>query len=397
MYSSFKKLSIVAITGLAISVGTAEKAEAFFGGGGAAESPWEARSNHSATRSHFTLEMTNMQLVLAEIIRQLGGQVSGNLKNQIAADANIAQTQDERERQREIERTRFEAIQEAETSSSTCRMITRSITGNIYGNSAAAESLLGAKSTAKKITAIVGGMRTAEYGEAATAGSRTQAAEALTQDLATKYCSPETASAGLCSPDEYVDPSLQNAHLDASSILNDNITTQEEADACEHYNMVSAGTPTGGNIAGAANRAVNSSTAYMDRTVRLNRASLSANIMESYCKRRSSVGEGANTGSSASVYKAIASKSSSISYEEIADGVSWFKSFEIMSQSFLGEGNLQELEKNGEVQMLKELYYVVGWLAYQNLEIYKVLDRQGVIQASQLSTMNEMLSELKEN
>jgi hypothetical protein len=381
MRDFFKKINIALFIGVFATVISAPPIMAHGG-----ETAGQASRNHSNTREAINARMTNMEQLLANTIRLLGGQVSGNLQNQIAADANLAQTEDERSRQREIERVRFEAMQKAETASNTCKMITRAITSPVYGNSAAVEQMMMTNQSVDEIVSVMTGKPSATTGTPVTGGSPSQAAEIIAQHQASRYCSPEQVKAGNCTQDQVVSPELQDAHLNANSILTstETIATEEEANACQDFILNNSGRPVGGIIQNAASRSTNSAEAYVDRTAYAGRLSLSSKIMMNYCNRRKSIEDGDPTG----FYNQIASDMG----ENFPENASWFEAFRLMSSGFISGENISKIEENSEeIQVLKDLYYVVGWLSYQNMELYRLIDTQNVTQAAQLQVLNEML------
>src|SRR5690606_873748 len=80
---------------------------------------------------HVTTEINAMQLAIIEAMRLSTGQLSGNLKEQNAANANIADLQDDRAVVARIEEARMQAMRDAASGASTCNVIT----GNLGGGS----------------------------------------------------------------------------------------------------------------------------------------------------------------------------------------------------------------------------------------------------------------------
>lgn len=76
----------------------------------------------AAIKAHFTVQ----QLAVIATLQQHAGQITGNLKEQMAADARMRTVQDHREVQRRIEDVKVKALLENQPSPSACNVITGS-------------------------------------------------------------------------------------------------------------------------------------------------------------------------------------------------------------------------------------------------------------------------------
>src|SRR3546814_10333643 len=77
----------------------------------------------SSIKGHFTTQINAMQLAIIEAQRLSTGQISGNLKEQNAANANIADLQDDRAVVARIEEARIQAMRDSASGASVCNVI----------------------------------------------------------------------------------------------------------------------------------------------------------------------------------------------------------------------------------------------------------------------------------
>ena len=383
--------------GLLLNIATPIPSYAFFGGV-AAETDPASSSKHRETRKVITdsinANIDEMERTIVEAIEGHGGQISGNLKEQIAADANIQQTVDERARQREIERQRFDAMKNSETAPSTCKMLTRAMTSTIYGSGVAAERYLQTANTTDKVVSIFLGTPSGTSGSPVTSAGGPVSAKNIINHFGTRYCSPELAIAGGCDAGSQVDPKFQNAHINASKALfsTDNLDDESSKNACHDFTLANAGRADGAIDQGFIDRTVNSPEAYIDRTAASNRLSLSNSIMSSYCARRTAIESSGGSNDDVSVYKKMIAETPAFADLRGKD-LSQNSAYRVMSQSFIYNPEVigQQEEALTEKQVLIELYYVLAWMSNQNYELYQLLDKQSVVDAAQLQVLNEML------
>ena len=88
-----------------------------------------ATREHQKTQAHFTEKLREAEMAVVEALRQATGQLSGNLKEQMAGEASIADLQDKRAVQQKIEEARLQATVQAASGASTCNVITGAVGG----------------------------------------------------------------------------------------------------------------------------------------------------------------------------------------------------------------------------------------------------------------------------
>lgn len=388
-----KSIGLIGLSVLSLFF-TISAPEPVYAGCAGCERSWRARDDHNETRTTFNNRIQQLETNLEQALRLQTGQLSGNTREQIAASSNLEQAADERSRQREIERARFQAIQNAETAPSTCKMLTRAMTSNLYGSSMAAERYMQAANTTDKVVSIFLGTGSSVAGQPSTsAGGRTGSTR-LAQHFGGRYCSAELAQAGVCSAENLAPAEYQNAHVNAlrSILSSDNLEEPEAINACHDFAVANMGRIDGAVDPNFINRTVNSAEAYIDRTAAANRLSLSNSIMSSYCARRTAMPANSSGADDVSVYKTMIDETPAFADLRGKD-LSQQAAYRVMSQSFINNPQVigKQEEALTEKQVLIELYYVLAWMSNQNYELYQVLDKQSLVDAAQLQALNEML------
>jgi len=90
-----------------------------------------ANGNATAIVSNFNQKLAAMQLAIIEAMRLSTGQLSGNMREQTGADHTLADQQDDRATVKAVEEARLQAIRDAESGASSCRVISGSRGGGI--------------------------------------------------------------------------------------------------------------------------------------------------------------------------------------------------------------------------------------------------------------------------
>lgn len=82
-----------------------------------------ANGNAVIVMTNFNQKLAAMQLAIIEAMRLSTGQLSGNMREQTGADHTLADQQDDRATVKAVEEARLQAIRDAESGASSCRVI----------------------------------------------------------------------------------------------------------------------------------------------------------------------------------------------------------------------------------------------------------------------------------
>lgn len=163
------------------------------------------QGNIQATESSINGTINTMSSNVQEAIRLSTGQLSGNLKETVAASARIADAQDDQEVKRRIQDVKMQASKEAMPSLSRCITTTSAITSSSLSTNTS------------EVGASMSGSLT-DYQRGATDLSKSELSNLKSAAHCQKFASEEDVKSGLCEA-AATSPELKNADLDAGRSL----------------------------------------------------------------------------------------------------------------------------------------------------------------------------------
>lgn len=391
LYSALTSFVIAGAAGTTFTVLSTTTAEA-----GCCYTFGQGSRQHSQTRDvitqHFTQELNAAAALIANELRLQSGQLSGNLKEQTAASSNIAQAQDNRARQREIERVKVDAQKTYTTSPGACVVIS---TAKNAGNFSRSEPIsYWTRMEMDQIAAFDMGAPVGSSGAPVSAQGDLAAESALVRMIAGSFCSPADVQAGLCTTP--VAPELQSAPIIASKSIfsSDQYDDDLIKDSCSMFVMTSGGRTMGPIDANLAGTSSAGSQILADRNSTRATHSVAEAVMMEYCSKRHPI---TNPEFKIQI-EDIAKKVSSYQGVSFEKGVSWSRAFDIKSRQWIDNTEyLAELQKYGADQIAREQVHINAFMAMQNAEIYKLLDKMSVVQATQLQVLTDMLQLQRES
>jgi hypothetical protein len=326
-----------------------------------------------------TERINAMQLAIIEAMRLGTGQTSGNLKEQIAADSNIANVQDDRSVVGRTEAARFEALRESASASTGCNVMTGA------RNSASLDSIAGdsARTTSKQMMEYLTGAPGSASADGADVG--------LNKKLTTScqlYGSAADVKSNLCAQEG----KLPDASIDAgqslfykapgSSVL---ALDEERNKAAEMFitNVVTpipmgplqkgeGATPAGREKAafrqGNAGRA--SLAAFALNDIRSRSQALDASEAQAWAKTTTTKIAGYNG--------------------QFKDGISWADYMNISARSWWFNPSAGAASNGqGLATAMKDIYHVESFQAYLGWETYQLIEKQNSILSGMLAIMTE--------
>lgn len=316
------------------------------------------------------------------------GQLGGNLKETLASTANMNQLMDERQRQREIEKQKFEALKNSAVTQKKCVILSRAARSNVFNRP---DQRLSAE-TLQTLEQLASWNLGTPLGSTTTPNPARSPAEKAEMEMkvqADQYCDPGMVANGLCAAP--VEPELQGAtYVAGKSIFSsDNYSREEIGQACAPYVMNVLGESSVGlnntSTAQTVDSAEQQRAMYSDQA----RKSLAARAILDYCMDRDPFSN-QNDSSQQRVIDTAASIAGYDQAELEATGMSYMLGMQIRSQEWLSK--LDNDQEYTDVQLLERVALTVGWMAHQNNEIYKKIDKLNVLQAATLAAANESVT-----
>ncbi|WP_156883419.1 hypothetical protein [Salipiger mucosus] len=317
------------------------------------------------------------------------GQLSGNLKEQISSEANMRQLMDERARQREIERQKFEALKNSAVSHQECVIRTRVAESDVFNRP---EERLSQQTlnTLEQLASWNLGTPVGGSGAPRRYDSMEQKAEMELKDQANKFCDPALASQGYCAAP--VAPNLQGMNYDAgkSMFSGINYSSDQVFEGCRALMKNTAGLGGEGIVNTSSKATVDSAVQQRAIFTSQSRMSIAQKVMLDYCHNRNPNSNKMD----ASQERVIETATKMAGYEEsdFPNGMSYAMGMQIRSQEWLSKDYDAADQDYTEVGILKDVAMTLGWMAHQNNELYKKVDQMGVLQAATLAAINEGVS-----
>lgn len=342
----------------------------------------------SSIKGHFTTQINAMQLAIIEAQRLSTGQISGNLKEQNAANANIADLQDDRAVVARIEEARRQAALDAASGASTCNVIT----GNIGGAS----------------TGIVRQVKRRHLGSQMTDwtlgkdGPSSRGADAALRARLDAHCKAHGTELdvrmGVC--EKAVEESLQDADVTVTKSVffvdgNSGTLPPEREEAARRFaiNIIDP-RPLGALPAGIGND-VGGSELMSARIATAGRTSLAMDAVVDAIARRSPMNQdvvGAEDAAQSLNEWAEGTAKDVLGYNKnggnFPNGVSWNDWMELRSKSWFLNPTWAAAAKSPG-QTIKDMAMMQAFEVYQNWETYQLLEKININLATQLAIMNE--------
>lgn len=326
-----------------------------------------------------TERINAMELAIIEALRLGTGQLSGNMKEQIGADSNMANAQDDRAVVGRIEEARLDAIRAAASGSSSCNVIT----GALGGTGIEAASVSFTQQFSEGMSAWNTGDENmpSSQGTAAAVGSRV----ALHCE---KYANDQDVKAGLC--DAAGDLKDANINISESLFYHEDGSVsgtlpQERVDAASAFliNAINP-MPTGAALQSAADTPEGRAEAARAQAEAA-RMSIAAETAGDILGRR--------TAQSDSTYVAYTKETASRipGYQGNFDnGVSWYDFMDVRARGwYMNPTWAVSVDSRGPEQATKDIALIQSYQAYLGWETYKLLEKQNVILATMLAMQVE--------
>lgn len=351
----------------------------------------DAAGNKDQVISHFSSRIGRMEERLAQVISLATGQLSGNLKEQIQASGQIAQAQDDREVMRRIEDARMKAILEAQTGASACSVIT--------GNEAngPVDDIIRAvvAQNADELDAWDLGSKDARGASQGSSRGSSRGAQEARLAANAQFCNSEMEAIGLCTVEK--NSHLQGASLNLSkSIFAARTYDDETYDAAETFVLNAINPEPQGRF--EAHLANTDQGLRMLTRRQANRARLSVAenfIAERIANRAPTAKLVANSGRHQLMRTWAEGMATNVlgystNGDNFPNGVSWTDWMELRSKAWFHNSRWLEQVSNADASTnTKEIATILAFMTYQNWETYKLLERMGTMQATQLAIMTE--------
>ncbi len=341
----------------------------------------DSGSNTKQIISQLSERINAMQLAIIEAMRLGTGQLSGNSKEQIGAQSNMANVNDDRRVVGNVEMARFNAIKGAASGASSCNVITGSRAGSALGASAAS---LGAALSADTTSWDLGsadGMPSAQ-------GRDVAIAKRLSRHCSL-YANQDDKRSGLCSTVASAD--MQNASIDVGKSLfytpsgSDSYSLdQQRAEAAKTFliNAI-APNPQGGMLANEATSAAGREKAAQ-RHASASRLSIASHAAGGILARNTQV-------QNSEVQQWAQGLASQISgYQaNYSNGVSWHDWMDVRASGWYRNSSWGVAMNNSYEQAIKDGVMIQSFQAYLGWETYKLIEKQTLILSAMLSIQTE--------
>jgi hypothetical protein len=341
----------------------------------------DAKQNTNQIISQLSERINAMQLAIIEAMRLGTGQLSGNSKEQIGAQSNMANVNDDRRVVGNIEMARFNAIKGAASGASSCNVMTGARAGSALGASAASLSAaLSSDTTAWDL------------------GSTDQMPSSQGRDVAIQkrlsrhcalYSNQDDVRSGLCSSAAGSD--MQNASIDVGKSLFYNQAGSEstslgsqrvEAAKTFLINAI-APNPQGGMLPKEATSASGREKAAQ-RQASAARLSIASNTVSDILAKRTAMPNSEVQGWAQSLASQISGYNANYS-----EGVSWHDWMDVRASGWYRNANWGVAMNNSYEQAIKDGVMIQSFQAYLAWETYKLIERQNLMLATMLSIQTE--------
>jgi len=343
----------------------------------------DAADNTKNIISTLSDKINAMQLAIVEAMRLGTGQLSGNSKEQIGAQSNMANVNDDRRVVGNVEMARFNAIRSAASGASSCNTTTAGIgMGGLNNNIVS----LNAQVTDLLVKWDVG----ADESVPSSQGTDIAVAALLGKHCAT-YANQADVKAGLCSSAASGD--LVNADIDISKSIfgkqqgSEASTLSTQGQEAAQVYMLNALDPrpsaalppkeaqtTGGRERAAARNALAA------------KLSTAKYAMADIFSRRTPQ----NNNTLSEWAKATAGQISGYTGANFSEGVSWSDAMDIKARSWFMNANWgTAVSSQGAEQATKDSAHILAFSAYTQWELYKLVEKQNAMLASMVALLTE--------
>lgn len=347
-----------------------------------------ADGNRDQVIDSFTKQINAMQLAIIEAMRLGTGQLTGNLREQSTARANMADVQDDRNVVGNIEKARLDAIREAASGATSCNVITSAAGGTL--GAAINQSVAAQSRDISNFNLGRNGMPSAEGTD--------KGIKARIDLHCSKYASPADVSSGMCTGAGSSQMPDANQDIAQSLWFSEDGTTRtlskDRADAARAYiiNAI-APVPLGGLPENAARTSAGREAAAARMEVAARDSVPAAVLADQLARREGKFGSSTANATGGTVEKwakETAQRVVGYSSTQFPNGVSWLDYFELRSKGFFFD-TTQNVATQGSSagQAIKDMGLAVQWMAYQNYEIWSQLEKTNATLAAMLSIQQE--------
>lgn len=353
----------------------------------------QAKGLARETQDHFTSRIGIMEQAITNMIALATGQIVNTLKEQVQGEAQIAQTQDQRDVVRRIEDIRLDATLAAQTSPSACESLS-GIVVNQSGDSAVHIMMSAmAELNEEWDKGLTGNEATLND-----TGSIEHTRQARISNNA-QFCDIEMQHLGLCS--NLTTEGYRGASLNASkSILKNNTYDPMTQQAAQTFTLNAINPTPQGTMPAHIMRTEQGTRILADRQAVRARTSMAEYFTSRVRAKRAPqnrVVSNPESGSRQTRRKWSEEMASNlIGYSpdgtNFPYGVSWMDWMELYSKQWAFNPewhNRMSSESVHPTVYFKEMTNIMSWLAYQNWEQYKLMEEMGAMQAVQLAIMAE--------
>lgn len=335
-----------------------------------------ANGNAVVVMTNFNQKLAAMQLAIIEAMRLSTGQLSGNLREQSGAEHTLADQQDDRATVKAVEEARLQAIRDAESGASSCRVIS----GSRGGGATKARN-----EYAQKVAESLGKWERGEEGpskDGQSAGTLARLAMHC-QMFATKA----DIEAGICQEDG----NLPGADITASMSLfhkKGGLTasqSDERKDATLAF-IQNAITPFSYT---PIDKTAANTQAGREEAARRNAQQARSSIAQEVLSRAAAERAGSTDSDLVSWAKGMTKDMAGYSNANFDDGVSHYDMLEIYSRGFLLNPDAMMVADETPVSAIKDIKNMSAVQLYQGWEIIQHLERISVTLAAQLAILNE--------
>ena len=327
-----------------------------------------------------TERINAMELAIIEALRLGTGQVSGNLKEQIGADSNLANAQDDRAVVGRIEEARLDALRESASGVSACNVIT----GSLNATAVEAASLSYAESMAQGLT---------DWGSGAANMPSSQGTAAAISSRVALHCerfaNQQDVDSGLCEsvgsmPDASINAAKSLFYHEQGSVAG--TLDKERLAAVDAYvtNLMNP-EPTGAALQADASTAAGREAAA-GKLSELARFSAGETALADITGRRSIQ----ESGNYSQYLKDTAAVIPGYKASDFGSGVSWYDMMDVRARAWFMNTNWAiEMNAGDPAQAVKDSALIESFNSYLGWETYKLLQRQTVILATMLAIQVE--------
>lgn len=326
--------------------------------------------------TNFNQKLAAMQLAIIEAMRLSTGQLSGNMREQTGADHTLADQQDDRATVKAVEEARLQAIRDAESGASSCRVIS----GGRGGGATEARN-----GYAKQLVASLGAFERGEAGPSKDGQSAGMLArlEMHCQMFATQA----DIDAGLCTKEGHVpagDIDAKESLFYRTGNLTSTLAPERSQATLAFVQNVAAPysyTPIDKTQSGTLEGREEASR----RNAQQARSSIASDVLAQAAADRQPSNDPRLVGWAEGMTKDMAGYSGA----SFPSGVSHHDWLEIYSRAFLLNPDMLLKSDENQVASIKDIKNMTAIQLYQGWEMIQHLERISVTLAAQLAIMNE--------